>query len=703
MNFKGKKYFFNRDISWLEFNNRVLSEGLEPSVPLMERLKFLAITSSNFDEFFMVRIATLKRAVRAGNHINCPSGLTPEKQLSLIDKRIREIVAAQYRCLQDEIFPGMREHGVIYLPPEEWTPRQLRQIQTLFRNELFPVLSPVRINDEEPFPYIAGLRLHLLFSLVKEGSDEEKYALVQIPEDQSRVIYLPDKGEDKPFTLLEDILLHQGEHLFPGYSIREAAIFRITRDADMGVDEQRDEDFVEAMEEVLENRKTGRVIRLELSTHSPALKEALLARVNSESTDIYEIDGPLDLKSFMGLALSQGGPGLHDPEWPSYPSADLQVDENIWETLKDRDILLHHPYDSFDTVVKMVQQASIDTEVLAIKMVLYRTSGSSPIVKALKTAAAAGKHVTAVVELKARFDEARNIRWAEELERAGVIVVYGIAHLKIHAKLLMIVRREVDRIRRYIHLGTGNYNDSTAKLYTDMGLLTSNDDIGEDASMVFNAITGYSNIPELKKIVMAPTTLKNRIIQLIEREASRSSSENPGLIRAKMNSLADPDVIKALYTASMAGVKIELNIRGVCMLVPETAPFSSNISVISVIDRYLEHTRLFHFQNGGNDEYFLASADWMPRNLERRVELMFPVTSKVHKQRLDEALNIYFSSNSKSHLLRPNGSYERIQAGKKRPLRAQELFHQSARHAAEAQIVSPKREFTVRRKPPAID
>ncbi len=703
MNFKGKKYFFNRDLSWLEFNNRVLSEGLEASVPLMERMKFLSITSSNFDEFFMVRVATLKRAVRAGNHISCPSGLTPDKQLSLIDKRTREIVSAQYACLKNEILPGMREYGVMYLPPEEWSPRQLRQIQSMFNNELFPVLSPVRIDNEEPFPYIAGLRLHLLFSLEEEGSDEEKYALVQIPEDQSRVIYLPDKGEEKPFALLEDILLHQGEHLFPGYSVREAAIFRITRDADMGVDEQRDEDFVEAMEEVLENRKTGRVIRMELSTHSPKLKEALLARLETENTDIYEIDGPLDLKSFMGLALSQGGPELHDPEWPSYPSADLQVDETIWETLKDRDVLLHHPYDSFDTVVKLVQQASVDPEVLAIKMVLYRTSGSSPIVKALKTAAAAGKHVTVVVELKARFDEARNIRWAEELERAGVIVVYGIAHLKIHTKLLMIVRREVDRIRRYIHLGTGNYNDSTAKLYTDMGLLTSNDDIGEDASMVFNAITGYSNIPELKKIVMAPTTLKTRIIQLIEREASRSSSENPGLIRAKMNSLADPDVIKALYEASMAGVKIELNIRGICMLVPGKEPFSSNITVLSVIDRYLEHTRLFHFQNGGNDEYFLASADWMPRNLERRVELMFPVTSTAHKHRLDEVLNIYFHSNSKTHLLNPNGAYDRVSPGRKKILRAQEAFYQTSRHAAEAQIVSPKREFTVRRKPPVID
>ena len=360
MNFTGKKHFFNRDISWLEFNYRVLSEGLDPSVPLMERLKFLAITSSNFDEFFMVRVATLKRAKRAGDHIICPSGLTPKEQLEIIDRRIREIVAKQYNCFNSEIITRMRAEGTVYLPPEEWNPRQLRYIQSLFLNELFPVLSPVRINNEEPFPYIAGLRLHLLFSLNKEGNSEQKYALVQIPEDQSRVIYLHDTGEDKPFALLEDILLHQGENLFSGYTLNEAAIFRITRDADMGVDEQRDEDFVEAMEEVLQNRRTGRVVRLELSTRSRNLKQAILEKLNVEETDIYEIDGPLDLKSFMGLALSQGPRKLHDPEWPSYSSSELDEEENLWQALKDRDILLHHPFENFDTVVHMVQTACSD-------------------------------------------------------------------------------------------------------------------------------------------------------------------------------------------------------------------------------------------------------------------------------------------------------------------------------------------------------
>ncbi|WP_319559017.1 polyphosphate kinase 1 [Marispirochaeta sp.] len=702
---KSPRYrFFNRELSWLEFNRRVLSEGLDSSVPLLERMKFLAITSSNFDEFFMVRVATLKRAVRHGDMINCPSGLRPSEQLEEIDRRVRSIVNEQYECLKGKLIPSLRKVGVDYAPPEKWNQQQLRAITALFNEEIFPVISPVRITEEEPFPFICGLRLHILFALRRPENAEEEFALVQIPEAQQRVIFIPDPGTNKTFTLLDDIILYMAENLFPGYGVTEAAIFRVTRDADMGVDEQRDEDFVEAMEEIIQSRRTSRVVRLEINTPSDKLKCLIIEKLEIDEKDIYSIDGPVDLKSLMNLALSQSDKKLHDPEWQSYRPVEIDEDENLWDALKERDILLHHPYESFDVLVQLLQLASQDPGVLAIKMTLYRTSGSSPIVRALKEAAANGKHVTAVVELKARFDEERNIRWAEELERSGVIVVYGIAHLKIHAKALMIVRREEDRIRRYVHLGTGNYNDSTAKFYTDMGLLTSNEEISQDIALVFNAITGYSNIPELRQLAMAPVTLKRRILNLIERESSRSSKDSPGYICAKMNSLADSDVIKALYMASQAGVRIDLNVRGICMLVPGVKGLSENITVVSIIDRYLEHTRLFFFQNGGNDEYYLSSADWMPRNLERRVELMFPVIQEYHKRRLSEILSIYFNSNIKSHELMPDGTYRRLEPEPgEEPLRAQEEFHRLAYRKADLIPVSPRREFTVRRKPPKVD
>jgi polyphosphate kinase len=696
-----KPLFFNRDLSWVEFNRRVLAEGISVSVPLLDRLKFLSITSSNFDEFFMVRVAALKRAVRHGDQITCPSGTSPSVQLEEIDRRVRQIVRSQYSCLTEELLPAMKARGIRYLGPAEWSAEQLRFIGKLFQDQIFPVISPVRLEEDEPFPFICGLRLHIAFIIAPEEGGEEKTALVQVPGEENRVIFLPDTGGAKSFALLEELIIDQAEYLFPGYRIREAVVFRTTRDADMGVDEQRDEDFVQAMEQVIESRRTSRVVRLEISTHSAKLRRHIVDRLEMEACDIYDIDGPLDLKSLMSLSLTHPDPNLHESEW--YPSrgAELNEDEEMWEALKDRDILLHHPYESFDAVTQLVQLASGDREVMAIKMTLYRTSGTSPIVKALKDAAANGKHVTAVVELKARFDEERNIRWAEELEQSGVIVVYGIAHLKIHAKALMIVRREDDRIRRYVHMGTGNYNDSTARLYTDMGLMTARDEITQDVALFFNAVTGYSNIPELKQLVMAPLALKGRIIRLIERETSRSSRDTPGHIRAKMNSLADPEVIGALYNASCAGVHIELNVRGICMLVPGVQGLSENIRVVSIIDRYLEHTRLFHFQNGGNDEYYLSSADWMPRNLERRVELMFPVVQENHKKRLSEALSVYFGANLKSHELRSDGSYRQLApAAGEEPRRAQEEFHLQAVHRGEPSVISPRQEFIVRRKPP---
>ena len=698
-----KALYFNRDLSWVEFNRRVLSEGLNPSVPLLERLKFMAITSSNFDEFFMVRVATLKRAVRRGDQVTCPSGLPPSRQLTEIDRRVRSIVATQYNCLRDELFPQLLASGIRYLNPASWNAEQLRYIGKVFQERIFPVISPVRLEKDESFPVIYGLRLHIAFIIVGEETGAEKTVMVQLPREQKRIIVLPDAGAHKSFTLLEDLILDQADRLFPGYRVKEAVIFRVTRDADMGVDERRDEDFVEAMEEVIESRRTSRVVRLEISTHSARLKKFIVEKLEIEATDIYDIEGPLDLNSLMSLVPTQGPAVLHDPDWQPVRGEDIREDEDLWSALVERDILLHHPYESFDTVTRLVRRAGRDPGVMAIKMTLYRTSGSSPIVMALKEAAANGKHVTVVVELKARFDEERNIRWAEELERAGVIVVYGIAHLKVHAKALMIVRREEDRIRRYVHLGTGNYNDTTAKLYTDMGLITTREDICQDTALFFNAITGYSNIPELRQLAMAPLSLKGRILKLIERETSRSSRDSPGHIRAKMNSLADPEVIDALYRASGADVRVELNVRGICMLVPGVKGLSENIRVVSIIDRYLEHTRLFQFQNGGNDEFYLSSADWMPRNLERRVELMFPVTQENHKRRLAKALDIYFGANKNSHELTSDGSYIPVSPEPgKAALRAQEEFHLLSLRRGGGAVISPRREFVVRRKPPKI-
>ena len=699
--------FFNRELSWLEFNRRVLEEAMDPSVPLLERLKFLCIVSSNFDEFFQIRVAYVKRQILSGNQVNCPSGLRPSEQLDRIRKEVREIVDLQYRTLYEEILPGLADHGIRYLKPTEWDLKHLEYIETLFERELFPVLTPVRVSPGPSFPAIRNLRLYIAYLLQKEPGVEdgeegnERIALIQVPESFPRIVYLPSEEDKIAFTVLEYVIQKYGERLFPGYQVQDSFVFRVTRDADLGVDEERDDDFIDAMVEVLAQREQSPAVRLSCVKGSERLRDSIAAMVDLGLPDVYEIPGPLDLGSLMSLVSLSGFESLRDVPWNPLPSPSLPEDEPYWSVLSRTDVLLHHPYESFHHVVTFLNQAATDPDVLSIKITLYRTSFDSPIIQALEQAVRNKKQVTALVELKARFDEERNIEWASRLEKAGVIVIYGVAHLKVHAKALLVVRREGNTVRRYAHLSTGNYNEKTARLYTDIGLLTSREDITYELALFFNAVTGYSAIPNLRRLAMAPTGLKGRLLTLIEREIARTTKESPGLIMAKMNSLADTDIISALYRASQAGVRVLLNVRGICMLVPGVEGLSDRITVVRIVDRFLEHSRIFYFQNGGSEEVYCASADWMNRNLERRIELMFPIDQRELRKRLIQLLKLYFKDNQKASLLLPSGKYARKKPEKGDPfIRAQHvLYHEMVALSRNSDKIE-KKEFVVRRKQP---
>lgn len=593
--------YVNRELSWLEFNRRVLSEALRPDLPLLERLKFLCIGTANFDEFFMVRVAAIKRQAEKGNYISCPTGIAPTEQLSRISAVVRELTAVQYNCLLEEILPALAEEGLVLQRPENFTSDQEAAVRHRFQQEIYPLLTPVRVESGEPLPYIGNLNLYAAFKLRYEDGDrlfgdgDENIAIVPIPSGLPRIWYLPDSEGRSSFTMLEDVIRSHAHTLFPGYRIDERVLFRITRDADMGVDESRDEDFVEAMEQILEWRERSQAVRLSIDAENCSLTPLLQERLGLHDHEVYYKPNPIDINPLMELVNHPGMDHLRAEKWRPMEKPQIAEAAVIWDAIKQGDILLHHPYESFEPVIRMVTEASEDPEVLAIKMTLYRTSGNSPIVRALERAAQSGKQVTVLVELKARFDEERNISWAERLEKAGALVVYGIARLKVHAKALLIIRREDTGIQRYLHLGTGNYNDKTAKLYTDMSLLSCRADLAYDAGQFFNAITGYSAIPALKRLILAPVQMKNNLLELIKRESQKSSRETPGRIIAKLNSIADPEIIQALYEASCNHVRIDLNVRGICMLVPGVPGQSEHIRVVSIIDRYLEHVRAFFF------------------------------------------------------------------------------------------------------------
>ena len=655
--------FFDRELSALEFNARVLAEAMDASNPLLERLKFIGIVSSNLDEFFMVRVASLKASGAA---------------LDAVRKKAHALMATRNDYFFKTLLPEMEAAGLIHLPVESCTPAQMDYLTTFFRREILPVLTPIALLPDAPAPTLANLRIHLIVGLTEALTRSTKrFALIEVPyKIFPRMIFLPsEKGH--PFVLLENLISAFAQELFPGYEIEKRGYIRLTRGAELSIDEEKDEDFMRVMTEALRERRTGDIVRLEVSEKKEwgaFLKE----RLEIAEEDIVENRAWLDLKTISHLAFQPGFESLKRPAWEPRVAPDFEREDDIWTLLRQKNVLLFHPYESFDPVVRLLESAADDPDVLAIKQTLYRTDQDSPVLKALARAAEKGKRVTILIELKARFDEENNIQWARRLANAGASVLYGIAGYKTHAKACLIVRRERDGIRRYVHLSTGNYNERTARIYSDIGYMTSDDSLAGDISAFFNMITGVSQPVLWSKIEVAPYGLRRKLLRLIRREAMRGSRERPGFIRAKMNSLVDPELIEALYKASEAGVQIQLNVRGICCLRPGVKGLSETIDVVSIVDQFLEHSRIFHFGNGGDEEVYLSSADWMPRNLDRRVELLFPIDDAANKKRLIETLDAYFRDNTKSWKLMPNGSYERIEAAGKRKVRAQDVLCQRA-------------------------
>ncbi len=675
--------FLNRELSWLEFNGRVLEEARDTSTPLLERLKFVTIVASNLDEFFMVRVASLKHDVEDGRTKPDHAGLTPVQQLLHVSERAHGMIESLYAVLTGEILPGLAARGVRVLRLDDLGDGQRAAATRIFRSDVAPALTPLAIDWSRPFPMLANLSLNVGVLLSPQGEETEpRLAVVQVPGKLPRLLRLPG-GEGVAYVWIEEVIRGELPSLFPGQEILDHAVFRITRDAEMELDDEGGRDYLREIEEELRKRQRSPIVRLEVDAGiGPDLLRGLKSRIEASDEDLYRIAGPVDPRPLTAILDLPALDDLRDPPQKPLPVLEARGQEGIFAVLDDRDVLLHHPYDSFDPVVEFVAGAADDPDVLAIKQTLYRTSGDSPVVRALARAALAGKQVTVVVELMARFDERSNIAWSRRLEESGAHVIYGIRGYKVHSKICLVVRRTTRGIRRYVHLGTGNYNDRTARLYTDFGLLTSDAAIGEDASAFFNALTGYSDPPKLRKLAMAPTVLRDRFLDLIRREQRRAEAGQAAEIRAKMNSLVDEDIIRALYDASVAGVRIRLNVRGICCLRPGIRGVSERIEVLSIVDRFLEHSRIFHFRNGGDDEVYLSSADWMPRNLDHRIELLFPVESPDCRQKVLRAVEAMFQDNVKGRWLQPDGSYRRARAVKGvEPYRVQRALYEEGRLA----------------------
>lgn len=655
------KVFINRELSWLEFDARVLGEAEDVLNPLFERLKFLSITASNLDEFFMVRVASLKDMVNAGYTKKDIAGMTAAEQLAALDDRTHAFVKRQYKIYNDELVPALAREGFhIIGSHEELTHEQEIFVDKYFHEDVYPVLTPMAVDSSRPFPLIRNKTLNIAALLKKKnGDDGTEFATVQVPSVLPRFVRLP--GEKDTVILLEEIIERNIDKLFLNYDILCAYPYRIMRNADLSIDEEDAADLLKEIEKQLKKRQWGQAIRLEVQGNiDKQLLKRLKSELNITDSDIYRIDGPLDLTFLMKLYGSFDYAKLKTPKYMPAPVPELMNGKNIFEAVREGDILLHHPYQTFDPVVDFVRQAANDPGVLAIKQTLYRVSGNSPIVAALAAAAENGKQVSVLVELKARFDEENNIIWARKLEQAGCHVIYGLVGLKTHSKITLVVRREEDGIRRYVHLGTGNYNDSTAKLYCDMGLFTCSPAIGEDATAVFNMLSGYSEPVGWNKLSLAPLWLRDRFHYLVEREIRHAKEGQEAHIIAKMNSVCDKDIIELMYKASKAGVKIELIVRGICCLIPQLEGVSENITVRSIVGTFLEHSRIFYFENGGNPEIYMASADWMSRNLDRRVEIMFPVEDAKLKKEVKHILDVQLADNVKAQLMQPDGSYVRV-------------------------------------------
>ena len=675
------EYFYNRELSWLKFNLRVLKEAMGKETPLLERLKFIAISASNLDEFFMVRVAGLWSNFDSGVEKRDASGMSVHEQLVAISQAAHEQVRTQTKSLialmaeMDAVKLHFRRVKDLSELGKDW-------LEEYYREVVFPVLTPMAVDASRPFPFLANKTLNLAVELIK-ADGEHSMGLIQVPSVLDRIVEVEPEGK-RTFVFLEDIIASHCHDLFKGCHILDMVSFRVTRDSDLDLEEDDSVDLMKEVEESLRKRKRGAAVRLEIfKTNNNRIKKFLEENLDVTEMEVYEINGPLDPTCFFKFIGMKGmWPWLYEPFVPQRP-LELPDDSDLFAAIRENDILLHHPYESFDPVVKLVSDAADDPQVLAIKQTLYRVSGNSPIVAALARAAENGKQVTVLVELKARFDEENNILWARRLEKAGCHVIYGLVGLKTHAKIILIVRKEDNGIRRYLHLGTGNYNDSTAKLYTDLGLMTANDEFGSDASAFFNLLSGYSEPPVWNKLVMAPLGLREKIYALIDNEIAMVRAGREGHIIAKMNSLIDQPVIQKLYEASAAGVHIDLIVRGICGLRTGIEGISDNITVRSIVGRQLEHSRIFWFANGGEEQLYLSSADWMPRNLNDRVELFFPVETEEHIHRIKALLDLYLRDNVGAHMMQSNGTYRRVR-NKMEPVSAQSTLYEMAQLAVTA-------------------
>lgn len=677
--------YVNRELSWLEFNYRVLSEAKDKNIPLFERIKFLSITASNLDEFFMVRVASLMDMVHANYNKKDIAGMTAQEQLDAILPRTKQLMNSQYQTYNRSLLPMLERNGLhIITHHENLSEEQGRYVDQLFDKDIYPVLTPMAVDSSRPFPLIRNKTLNIGALIQKKDSDEEEVATVQVPSVLPRLLHVPsDQENQQDVILLEEVIEKNIDKLFLNYKVICAHPYRIMRNADLSIDEEDAADLLKEIQKQIKQRQWGEVIKLEVedSMDKNLLKKLKKQLLVSEK-GIYKINGPLDLTFLMKVNGLEGYDHLKYAKYKPQPCPALNQDESIFTQMKRKDILLFHPYMTFDPVVQFIREASIDPNVLAIKQTLYRVSGNSPIVASLAQAAENGKQVTVLVELKARFDEENNIIWAKKLEKAGCHVIYGLVGLKTHSKIALVVRREEDGIKRYVHLGTGNYNDVTARLYTDMGMLTASDAIGEDATAVFNMLSGYSEPPSWNKLSVAPIWLKNKCLMLIEREIENAKLGKQARIVAKMNSICDPAIIAALYEASAVGVKIELIVRGICCLKAGVPGLSENISVRSIVGNFLEHARIFYFLNDGFEEIYMGSADWMPRNLDKRVEIMFPVEDEDLRNEVIEILNIQLADTMKAHILQPDGSYTKIDLRGREKINSQEVFCKKAQLSA---------------------
>lgn len=688
VDFSNVEYYTNRELSWLLFDKRVLGEAKDKKNPLFERLKFLSITASNLDEFFMVRVASLKDMVNAGYKKKDIAGMTAAQQLASVNEETHKLVEQQYSVYNRSLLPQLLENGLHIIPHHEDLNREDgAYVDRYFADNVYPVLTPMAVDSSRPFPLIRNKSLNLGALMKKKNGDNElEFATVQVPSVLSRIVPIPG-GEGKKVILLEEVIERNIHKLFLNYDIICSYPFRIMRNADLSIEEDEAEDLLEEIERKLKKRQWGQVIRLEVEE---GIDNKLMRLIQDElqigREDIYSIRGPLDLTFLMKMYGLDGFDHLKEHGYlKPQPVPELPEETDVFAKIREQDILMHHPYQTFEPVVNFIRQAAKDPDVLAIKQTLYRVSGNSPIVAALEQAAENGKQVSVLVELKARFDEENNIVWAKKLEKAGCHVIYGLLGLKTHSKITLVVRREENGIRRYVHLGTGNYNDSTAKLYTDVGLFTCSESIGEDATAVFNMLSGYSEPRNWNKLSLAPLWLKDRFLHLIGREKEHALQGRPAHVIAKMNALCDKEIIEALYAASAAGVKIDLIIRGICCLKAGIPGVSENITVRSIVGNYLEHARIFYFENDGKPEYYCASADWMPRNLERRVEILFPVERPQLQEKLRHILDCQLKDTVKASVLLPDGTYEKAGRRGREEFNAQLGFCMEAREAARAE------------------